>query len=153
MVRLTPALNEVINKYQFLTFKFIFFFYVKKYPNLSQFFFIEEYQFRGMSFVVDIFWKFQFSKHFLYQNHAYLLIAWFRADVDLTIFFMKKFYENLFHEKDCPTLESKFACTIKQWLSHIYFFSVLNAKNNSVPKLFCHYFVSYSCDKTLIELD
>ena len=30
-------------------------FYVKNYPNLSQFFFIEEYQFRGTFFVIDIF--------------------------------------------------------------------------------------------------
>ena len=30
------------------------------------FFFIEEYQFRGMFFVIDIFWKLQFLKHFVY---------------------------------------------------------------------------------------
>ena len=35
----------------------------------------------------------------------------------------------------------------------IYFLSVLIAKNNSVPKLFCHHFVSYSCDETLNELN
>ena len=29
------------------------------------FFFIEEYQFRGMFFVVDISWKIQFLKHFI----------------------------------------------------------------------------------------
>ena len=29
------------------------------------FFFIEEYQFRGMVFVVDIFWKIWFFKHFI----------------------------------------------------------------------------------------
>ena len=28
------------------------------------FFYSEEYQFRGMFFVVDIFWKLQFLKHF-----------------------------------------------------------------------------------------
>ena len=31
-------------------------FYVNNHPNLSQFFFIEEYQFRSKSFVIDIFW-------------------------------------------------------------------------------------------------
>ena len=30
------------------------------------FFFIEEYQFRGMFFVIDIYWKLQFLKHFVY---------------------------------------------------------------------------------------
>ena len=30
------------------------------------FFFIEEYQFRGMFFVADIFWKLHFLKHFVY---------------------------------------------------------------------------------------
>ena len=30
------------------------------------FFFIEEYQYRGMFFVLDIFWKLQFLKHFVY---------------------------------------------------------------------------------------
>ena len=30
------------------------------------FFFIEEYQFRGMFFVIDILWKLQFLKHFAY---------------------------------------------------------------------------------------
>ena len=30
------------------------------------FFLIEEYQFRGLFFVVDIFWKLQFLKHFVY---------------------------------------------------------------------------------------
>ena len=29
------------------------------------FFFIEEYQFRGMFFFIDIFWKLQFLKHFV----------------------------------------------------------------------------------------
>ena len=29
-------------------------------------FFIEEYQFRGMFFVIAIFWKLQFLKHFVY---------------------------------------------------------------------------------------
>ena len=32
--------------------------YVKNYPNLSQFFFIGEYQFRSTFFVIDIFWHF-----------------------------------------------------------------------------------------------
>ena len=31
-------------------------FYVKNHPNLSQFFFIEKYQFRSTFFVIDIFW-------------------------------------------------------------------------------------------------
>ena len=30
------------------------------------FFFIGEYQFRGMFFVIDIFWELQFLKHFVY---------------------------------------------------------------------------------------
>ena len=30
------------------------------------FFFIEEYQFRGMFFVIGIFWKLPFLKHFVY---------------------------------------------------------------------------------------
>ena len=30
------------------------------------FFFIEEYQFRGTFFVIDIFWKLRFLKHFVY---------------------------------------------------------------------------------------
>ena len=30
------------------------------------FFFIEEYQFRGMFFVIDIFWKLELLKHFVY---------------------------------------------------------------------------------------
>ena len=33
-------------------------FYVKNHFNLSQFFFVEEYQFRSTFFVIDIFWKF-----------------------------------------------------------------------------------------------
>ena len=33
---------------------------------LNFFFFIEEYQFRGTLFVIDIFWKLQFLKHFVY---------------------------------------------------------------------------------------
>ena len=40
-------------------------FYVKNYPNLSNFFFIEEYQFRGIFVVIDIFWKLQFLNHFV----------------------------------------------------------------------------------------
>ena len=31
-------------------------FYVKNHPNLSQFFFFEEYQFRSTFYVIDIFW-------------------------------------------------------------------------------------------------
>ena len=36
-------------------------FYVKNHLNLSQFFFIEEYQFRSTLFVIDIFWLHWFS--------------------------------------------------------------------------------------------
>ena len=59
-------------------------FNVKNYSHLSHFFFIKEYQFRGMFFVVDIFWKLWFLKHFVYWNHAYFSITWFKAYVDLT---------------------------------------------------------------------
>ena len=40
-------------------------FYIKNYPNLSIFFFTEEYQFRSTLFVIDIFWQLQFLKHFI----------------------------------------------------------------------------------------
>ena len=40
-------------------------FYVKNYPNLSKIFFIEEYQIKGIFFVIDIFWKLQFLKRFV----------------------------------------------------------------------------------------
>ena len=35
------------------------------YPNIF-IFFIEEYRFRGMFFIIDIFWKLQFLKRFIY---------------------------------------------------------------------------------------
>ena len=35
-------------------------FYVKNCPNLSKNFFIEEFDFKGTPFVIDIFWKLQF---------------------------------------------------------------------------------------------
>ena len=38
-------------------------FYVKNHPNLSKKKFIEEYDFRGTIFVIDIFWKLQFLNH------------------------------------------------------------------------------------------
>ena len=41
-------------------------FYVKNYPNLSNFFFIEQYQFRSTYFVIDIFCQLQFLKHFIF---------------------------------------------------------------------------------------
>ena len=39
---------------------------VKNYPNLSNFFFIEEYDFKGTLFVIGIFWKLHFLKHFIF---------------------------------------------------------------------------------------
>ena len=54
----------------------------------------------GMFFDVDIFWKLQFLKHFVYLNHAYFSIAWFRADVDLT---KKKLWKSaMFHSIKLP---------------------------------------------------
>ena len=42
-------------------------FYMSKILQIFlNFFFIEKYQFRGMFFVVDIFWKLQFLKLFIY---------------------------------------------------------------------------------------
>ena len=40
-------------------------FYVKNYPNLSQFFFIEEYQFRSTFFDIDIFLQHKYLNHLL----------------------------------------------------------------------------------------
>ena len=66
-------------------------FYVKNYPNLSQIFFIEEYQFRGMFFVVDIYWKLQFLKHFV--NTKIMLI--FRLlDLERMFIWKKKLWKN-----------------------------------------------------------
>jgi hypothetical protein len=42
------------------------FFYVKNCPNIFHFFFIEEYQFRGMFFVIYIFWKLELLKYFVH---------------------------------------------------------------------------------------
>ena len=72
----------MIENCQFLTFK-VSFLRQKISESFSIFFFIEEYKFRGTFFVIDIFWKLQFLKHFVYQNHAYFSIAWFRVDDDL----------------------------------------------------------------------
>ena len=41
-------------------------FSMSKIIRIFPFFFIEEYQFRGMFFIIDIFWKLQFLKHFIY---------------------------------------------------------------------------------------
>ena len=38
---------------------------VKNYPDLSHFFFIEQYQFRRTFLIIDIFWQLQFLKHFI----------------------------------------------------------------------------------------
>ena len=40
-------------------------FYGKNYPNLSQFFFIEEYQFRSTFFDIDIFLQHKYLNHLL----------------------------------------------------------------------------------------
>ena len=56
---LSLALNwaKVVKKGEILTFK--------KCPNVSKINFIEEYDFRGTIFVIDIFWKIQFLNHFI----------------------------------------------------------------------------------------
>ena len=41
-------------------------FSLSKIIRIFLFFFIEEYQFRGMFFVIDILWKLQSLKHFVY---------------------------------------------------------------------------------------
>ena len=41
-------------------------FWVKNYPNLPDLFFIEEYDFRGTLFVIDIFGKLHFLLHFIF---------------------------------------------------------------------------------------
>ena len=43
-----------------------------------------------MFFVIDIFWKLELLKHFVYKNHVHFSIDEFRADVDLPDFFLKK---------------------------------------------------------------
>ena len=46
-------------------------FYVKNHLSLSQFFSIEEYQFRSTFFVIDILWQNQFLNHFINQMMPY----------------------------------------------------------------------------------
>ena len=70
------------------------------------FFFI--YQFRGHVFSCWNFWKLPFLKHFVYYNHAHFLITWFRADVDLTKFFLWK--SAIFHSIWCASCSKKFKC-------------------------------------------
>ena len=41
-------------------------FYVRNYRNLSDFFFIEEYEFRSTLFVIDILWYHQFLNTFIF---------------------------------------------------------------------------------------
>ena len=80
------------------------------------FFFIEEYQFRGTFFVIDIFWKLQFLKHFVYQNHAYFSIAWFRVDDDLPkkIFYGKVlFFTQLGYHLMCKLLKKSYMLSNK----------------------------------------
>ena len=75
-------------------------FYVKNCPNLSNFFFTEKYQFRGMFFVIDISWKLELLKHFVYKNHVHFSLDEFRADIDLPKFF---FYKSaIFHPIQLP---------------------------------------------------
>ena len=59
-------------------------------------FFIEEYQIRGMFFVIDIFWKLQFLKHFItkimpiFQSPTAKCMLIYKK-----YFFMKKCYLSL----------------------------------------------------------
>ena len=59
-------------------------FYVKSYPNLS-------FHWR-ISIEEQVFGCWHFQSTLFNWNHAYFLIAWFRADVNLTFFLMKKCY-------------------------------------------------------------
>ena len=63
-------------------------FYVKNYPNLSNFFFIEEYDFRGTPFVIDIFWKLQFLNHFIFYNDVQFLTTFTQVNARLKNFLM-----------------------------------------------------------------
>ena len=54
-------------------------FCVKNYTKLSKKNFIEENHFRDTFFVIDIFWKIQFFKHFIFQNYDHFLSADFRV--------------------------------------------------------------------------
>ena len=69
--RSTPTLNQVIENCQFLTFKVNFL--SQNYLNLSNFFFIEEYQFKGTFLVIDIFWKLQSLNHFIFSEFCTLI--------------------------------------------------------------------------------
>ena len=61
--RSTYVLNYQLKSANFWYSKSIF--YVKNYPNLSKKIFNKEYQFRGIFFVSDMFWKLQFLKLFI----------------------------------------------------------------------------------------
>ena len=49
------------------------FFYVKNPPNSSQFFFIEEFKIRRITFISDTFWLFSFLKHSIFWNRTQFL--------------------------------------------------------------------------------
>ena len=53
---------KVVKNGKILTFKV----YVKNIRTFQKKIFIEEYDFRGTLFVIDIFWKIQFLNHFIY---------------------------------------------------------------------------------------
>ena len=47
--------------------------------NFLIFFFIEEYQFRGTFFVIDIFWKLPFLRHFFLVKLGQFFVSWFQS--------------------------------------------------------------------------
>jgi len=80
------ALNwaKVVKMAKFWLSKSIF--YVKKYLNISKKNFIEEYDFRGTLFVIDIFWKLQFFNHFIFLNDIQFLMTFTQMNARLRNF-------------------------------------------------------------------
>ena len=58
-------------------------FYLKNDPNLSHFFFSEEYHFRSTFFVINIFWKLQFLKLFCFLKWCLIFFDDFYLKTDL----------------------------------------------------------------------
>ena len=56
---------KVVKNGEMLTFK-VNFLCQKLSESFQSFFFIEEFDFRGTPFVIDIFWKLQFLNHFIF---------------------------------------------------------------------------------------
>ena len=60
--------------------------YVKNDLNLSKKKFIKEYDFKGILFVVDIFWKLQFVDHFIFYNDVQFLMTFTQLKARLKSF-------------------------------------------------------------------